>query len=684
MDTNYFWRIDEHNDVTIWKGNVWAFKSKGPQASDPVPIDNATGIPLPIVLKWSPGAKAQATDGHRVFFGTNQTSVTDATVGNPLGCDKGTVSNPVYALSSLDYNLIPDTNYYWRIDEINSSDPNSPWKGEVWHVLNANYYVAEDFDLYTDFATLHAKWKMGSVTSDYKPCPLGYGPSNDVIDYDMNDGENKHMQFDYDNSHGECFSEVRFDANGGSASGSDWTGGGALPDNDKCRSLAIGFVGNVNNDADPDYDRMYAAIEDTSGNFGMVLNSEVQAQRTFDWTQWYIDLNDFNDTASVNLGHIRYLYLGFGGKCLGNPGGLGGNGRVRFDDIRLYQKTCVTQYNQVGDLSGDCKVDTTDLDTMANAWLAKQVIISPATNPGTIGLRLWYKFDETDGTTVTDSSGNGYNGEVNCTPPFDEHPLGLPTTILWDPTGGYDGSSCFISSPIVISDYNMMIDAGKGALSPTQTSITFSVWINGDTYMPLSGWARLISACQDMNAGANDENEVIEIECPVPRANCSTTFKCGVSGDSNSGSVGSMPLSAFAGSWQHYAYVRAGADGNVSDANYNKIYIYHNGERIVDANALRPIFGSTTPYDGNLAIENFRLTSYNSGSESYYGKIDDFRVYNRALSKNEIAWLGTKGTGIVPFSNASNLKVTSPDGISFNDMAMLAKNWLTYQTWPNP
>jgi hypothetical protein len=145
-----------------------------------------------------------------------------------------------------------------------------------------------------------------------------------------------------------------------------------------------------------------------------------------------------------------------------------------------------------------------------------------------------------------------------------------------------------------------------------------------------------------------------------------------------------MPLSAFAGSWQHYAFVRAGADGNVSDANYNKIYIYHNGERIVDVNALRPIFGSSTPYDGNLAIENFRLTAYNGGSESYYGKIDDFRVYNRALSQAEIGWLGTKGTGIVPFSNASNLKISSPDRVNFGDMAMLAKNWMTYQRWPNP
>jgi hypothetical protein len=28
--------------------------------------------------------------------------------------------------------LIPGTTYYWRIDEVNTADPNSPWKGPIW------------------------------------------------------------------------------------------------------------------------------------------------------------------------------------------------------------------------------------------------------------------------------------------------------------------------------------------------------------------------------------------------------------------------------------------------------------------------------------------------------------------------------------------------------------------------
>ena len=28
--------------------------------------------------------------------------------------------------------LVPGTTYYWRIDEVNDTEPNSPWKGNIW------------------------------------------------------------------------------------------------------------------------------------------------------------------------------------------------------------------------------------------------------------------------------------------------------------------------------------------------------------------------------------------------------------------------------------------------------------------------------------------------------------------------------------------------------------------------
>ncbi|MBA7689260.1 hypothetical protein ES703_97765 [subsurface metagenome] len=31
--------------------------------------------------------------------------------------------------------LVPGRTYYWRIDEVNDTDPNSPWKGDVWSFM---------------------------------------------------------------------------------------------------------------------------------------------------------------------------------------------------------------------------------------------------------------------------------------------------------------------------------------------------------------------------------------------------------------------------------------------------------------------------------------------------------------------------------------------------------------------
>ncbi len=40
--------------------------------------------------------------------------------------------------------------YYWRVDEVNTADPDSPWKGAVWSFTTANFIVVDNFESYTD------------------------------------------------------------------------------------------------------------------------------------------------------------------------------------------------------------------------------------------------------------------------------------------------------------------------------------------------------------------------------------------------------------------------------------------------------------------------------------------------------------------------------------------------------
>jgi len=90
-----------------------------------------------VVLEWSPGQYAAS---HDVYLGTSLEDVNTATTDSPEF--KGNQPETSYALDRLELG----TTYYWRIDEVNNTDPNSPWEGEVWSftVESEGYLVAQD------------------------------------------------------------------------------------------------------------------------------------------------------------------------------------------------------------------------------------------------------------------------------------------------------------------------------------------------------------------------------------------------------------------------------------------------------------------------------------------------------------------------------------------------------------
>ena len=44
--------------------------------------------------------------------------------------------------------LLWDNTYYWRIDEVNNVNPDSPWTGNIWSFTTANFLVVDDFENY--------------------------------------------------------------------------------------------------------------------------------------------------------------------------------------------------------------------------------------------------------------------------------------------------------------------------------------------------------------------------------------------------------------------------------------------------------------------------------------------------------------------------------------------------------
>ena len=103
-----------------------------PYASGPKPPVGALLTDTWVNLSWHAGDFAVS---HNVYLGDNFDAVnTNGVTGETFrGNQTGTfyiAGFPGYAYPG---GLVPGTTYYWRIDEVNEADPNSPWKGDIWN-----------------------------------------------------------------------------------------------------------------------------------------------------------------------------------------------------------------------------------------------------------------------------------------------------------------------------------------------------------------------------------------------------------------------------------------------------------------------------------------------------------------------------------------------------------------------
>lgn len=186
LDTEqtYYWRVDEVNGESVWKGDIWYFTTETGKAKNPDPADNSAGRLHPI-LSWTASGAAQS---HDVYFGTDETAVTQA--WRPAGDVGGDglvdmldielialqwlLDPPVDLLPSADLHvdervdyhdfsilamdwkkqadpefkgnqlsttcdpgvLEAGMNYFWRVDEVSEG---RRWKGDTWS-FSTGYY----------------------------------------------------------------------------------------------------------------------------------------------------------------------------------------------------------------------------------------------------------------------------------------------------------------------------------------------------------------------------------------------------------------------------------------------------------------------------------------------------------------------------------------------------------------
>ena len=136
----YYWRVDEFDGATTYKGDVWSFTTEG-AVTGPNPADGDVDVKPSVVLGWVAGAVA---DSHEVYFGSDADAVKNATKSSPEYKGAKALGEESYDPGMLTLN----TAYYWRIDEVNGTNPDSPWAGNVWGFTTGDFFVIDDIEDY--------------------------------------------------------------------------------------------------------------------------------------------------------------------------------------------------------------------------------------------------------------------------------------------------------------------------------------------------------------------------------------------------------------------------------------------------------------------------------------------------------------------------------------------------------
>ena len=285
-------------------------------AGAPTPANSAVDVKQTQILTWSHGVFA---DSHQIYFGTDKDAVKNADTSSPEYKGSGNLGSESYDPGQLQW----DTTYYWRIDEVNNTNPDSPWTGPLWSFTTANFLAVDDFEDY-DVGNKEIWWAwidgLGYASHPTLPAHLGNGTGSMVGDETTGSymeetivhGGNQSMPVFYDNSilrYSEVEKTLTYPR--------DWTENGVS-------NLSIWFTGDSANAAET----LYVALNGSA----VVNHDNPNAAQITTWTEWTIDLQLFADQG-VNLANVNTIALGLGNR--NNPL-AGGSGTMYFDDIRLY------------------------------------------------------------------------------------------------------------------------------------------------------------------------------------------------------------------------------------------------------------------------------------------------------------------------------------------------------------
>ncbi len=290
----------------------------------------------------------------------------------------------------------------------------------------------------------------------------------------------------------------------------------------------------------------------------------------------------------------------------------GGTGRVVYDyNVTNTGRTTITAVQGIdGDVDGDDDVDVDDLSIFVQDWVSNLPIE---------GAVAYWRLDEKTGAAASDSSGNGYDGTLMNMDDGD-----------W--VAGVNGHGLDFDG---IDDY-------------VSTSNVFTTIAGGD--VTVSAWVKAAAV-----------NPASQFMISINTSSGDNKLLCGTQAGSGTLSLGdtawhNTTATVIDNTWHHIAYV-------IEDSS-DTITVYVDG-------SYADSFGSTVSVaaDDILSLGQEYDPPMTTG-DFYKGRLDDVRIYGRALSVPEIARLQADCVSGANFVGPGNCM------IDLQDYAFLASNWM--------
>ncbi|MHC4153726.1 MAG: LamG domain-containing protein [Planctomycetota bacterium] len=214
-------------------------------------------------------------------------------------------------------------------------------------------------------------------------------------------------------------------------------------------------------------------------------------------------------------------------------------------------------------------------------------------------LRLWLEFNETEGIIVHDSSGREYHGNGQDFYDDDWQP--------WDVNDGRCDAGSFKMNS------NQRIDFTKDVVATLNKEVSIVFWFKGadrdsDNWLFGSG------------------NDNYHLTAAIPDDNGDIYWQAGTDPCDELVWTDATPK-AWLSDWHHLTLIK--------DENAGTMSIYFDGEEQVTKSDVNTTALATISDIAN----NFRIGANWGNSDDFNGQIDDFRVYDRALSETKIAGL---------------------------------------------